>query len=236
MQNIRVEGNHAGNTHFAQVMIEADYRMKLIGIGLERPSVQIKSYVDAAESFAGEPQRVASVGTSCPTMGACGWRQDELGMELVGNGVKLVGGRPAMAQRRQPGRSPGRTIKASQTFVNGFTQKYAELAIAVPVYAEMRNCVDLAVAAAFIQKHYYYGKAGWSLGLFGSEQAVSGRRLNLPQHTDTVVASVWRGNHLMTPIGGGVTMHPRQPLEASNPLPDEEAKVAKTREGVAIRN
>ena len=35
-------------THFAQVMVEADYRMKLIGIGLETPPVQLVSYVERA--------------------------------------------------------------------------------------------------------------------------------------------------------------------------------------------
>ena len=38
----------APSTHFAQVMVEADYRMKLIGIGLERPPVKLVSYVDRA--------------------------------------------------------------------------------------------------------------------------------------------------------------------------------------------
>jgi len=35
-------------THFAAVLVEADYRMKLIGIGLERPPVRLVSYVDRA--------------------------------------------------------------------------------------------------------------------------------------------------------------------------------------------
>ena len=36
------------STHFARVLVEADYRMKLIGIGLERLPVPLKSYVDRA--------------------------------------------------------------------------------------------------------------------------------------------------------------------------------------------
>ena len=36
------------NTRFAQVMVEADYRMKLIGIGLEKPPVRLVSFVDRA--------------------------------------------------------------------------------------------------------------------------------------------------------------------------------------------
>ena len=47
MQNIRIGGVRP-NTHFAQVLLECDYRMKLIGIGMEKPPVKIASYVDRA--------------------------------------------------------------------------------------------------------------------------------------------------------------------------------------------
>ncbi len=48
LQTVRITGVPA-STHFAQVLVEADYRMKLIGIGLERPPVkQLASYVDRA--------------------------------------------------------------------------------------------------------------------------------------------------------------------------------------------
>ena len=40
--------------HFAQVLVEADYRMKLIGIGLEKPAVKITSYVSKARPKAGK--------------------------------------------------------------------------------------------------------------------------------------------------------------------------------------
>src|SRR5262249_15487005 len=45
-QLIHIRGVPA-STHFAQVLVEADYRMKLIGIGLEHPPVkQLVSWVD----------------------------------------------------------------------------------------------------------------------------------------------------------------------------------------------
>lgn len=158
---------------------------------------------------------------------------DKLGMELVGNGVKLVGEDQVVNQNGSRAVS-GQTNKASQTFVNGFTQKYAELAIAVPVYAELRNCVDLAIAAAFLQQNEYYAKAGWTQGVFAQEQGYAVETLNTPQHTETVVASVWRGNRLMTPIGGGVTLHPSEALQVSNVQSDEDGKLGEVRDGIKI--
>ncbi len=231
MQNIRVEGI-APNTHFAQVLIEADYRMKLIGIGLEQPPVRIKSYVDAAR-----PSEVSRSALQrwyfVPDYKCVHVTPDHFGMELVGNGVKLVGEDEVVSHTGTRAVS-GHTNKASQTFVDGFTRKYGELAIAVPVYAEMRNCVDLAIAAAFLQKHDIYGKAGWTLGVFGQEQSYPIETLNTPQHTETVVASIWRGNRLMTPVGGGVTLEPRQALQDGNVQSDEDGKLAKTRDGIKI--
>ena len=154
-------------------------------------------------------------------------------MELVGNGVKLVGEDEVVGQGGSRAVS-GRSNKASQTFVNGFTQKYAEMALAVPVYGQLRNCVDLSVAAAFIQQHDYYGKSGWRQGVLADEQAYPIETLNTPQHTETVVASVWRGNHLMTPVGGGVTLHPREALQSSNLLSDDDGKVSKAHESIQL--
>jgi hypothetical protein len=50
LQTVTIQGI-SSKTHFAQVLVEADYRMKLIGIGLEKPPAPIKipSFVSRAE-------------------------------------------------------------------------------------------------------------------------------------------------------------------------------------------
>jgi hypothetical protein len=231
MQNIRVQGI-APNTHFAQVLIEADYRMKLIGIGVEEPPIRIKSYVERAN-----PGMISRNAMErwyfVPNYQCVRVAPEELGMQLVGNGVKLVSENEIVSQ--SGGRSAtGHINKASKGFTDEFTQKYAQLAQVVPVYAQLRNCVDMAVAAAFIQAHGYYAKADWNMELFGDEQRYPVQTLNTPQQTETVVASVWRGNQLMTPVGGGVQMAPSQALVSTNLLTDEKGEVAKTRDAIRL--
>ena len=66
LQTISVNGV-SPKTHLAMVMVEADYRMKLIGIGLEQTprQVKLKSFVDrAARRWA---RRVWPAGSSRPT-------------------------------------------------------------------------------------------------------------------------------------------------------------------------
>ena len=88
-QNVTVNGV-SPKTHFAQVMVEADYRMKLIGIGLERPPVRMVSYVDRAK-----PSEVSRNALQrwffVPDYQCVRESDDKLAMELVGDGVKLVG-------------------------------------------------------------------------------------------------------------------------------------------------
>lgn len=224
MQNISIEGI-SPKTHFAQVMVEADYRMKLIGIGLERPPVRMVSFVDKAT-----PAQVSRNALFrwyfVPDYQCVRVAEDDLAAELVGDGVKLIGEDELVSA--QGGRTrAGKASMASQAFCNSFTQKYSQLADRSPVYAQLRNLIDLAVAAAFIQEHGYYEKAGWTLGLFADEKALPVETCSAPKHVEPAVAAVWKGSRLMTPIGGGVQIDATTALKPENLLPDEDGKVAK---------
>jgi hypothetical protein len=213
-------------------LIEADYRMKLIGIGLEKPPVKLASYVDSAN-----PAMVSRSALQrwyfVPDYKCVKVTADDMGMELVGDTVKLVGENEVVGRDGSRSAS-GNTNKASTKFVEGFTKKYGEIANRVPVYAQMRNCIDMAVVAAFIQEHNYYEKCGWNLEVFGDENKLATETLNTPQQVETTVASVWKGNRLMTPVGGGVTIHPNQALESANVTQDEEGKLMERREGINL--
>lgn len=231
MQNIRV-GGVAPNTHFAQVLLECDYRMKLIGIGLEKPPVKMVSYVDrASPGNRNALQRWYFVPDySCARVAA-----DSLGLELVGDGVKLVGEDQIVA--KDGVRSVvGKGNKASDLFTTTFTRKYAELAARIPVFAEMRNCIDLAIAAAFIHEQDLYSKAEWNAATFNDESSLSVETHQTPLQVETVCTAIWKGNTLLTPVGGGVTIHPREALKSKNRLADEDGKISEVRESVSLKD
>jgi hypothetical protein len=232
LHNVSVYGV-SPKTHFAQVMVEADYRMKLIGLGLERPPVRLVSYVARAN-----PAQVSRNAMQrwffTPDYQCVRVSEDQLAMELVGDGVKLVGEDEVVTADGQR-KAVARSNKASHDFVVAFTKQYPELANRSPIYAELRNVIDLAVAAAFIQREDYYTKTGWEMEVFGSEQAFAVENYNAPKLVETVVNVVWKRNHLMTPVGGGVTIHPTQALETENLLPDQKGEVAKLRQKTQIK-
>jgi hypothetical protein len=231
MQAITI-GGVSPRTHFAQVLVEADYRMKLIGIGLERPPIKLTSYV--ARANPATVSRNALVRWFfVPDYRCIRASRDGFAMQLVGDGVKLIGEDELVGGDGSRAET-GRSSRASQEFVKEFTAKYASLAERVPVFAQLRNMVDLVVAAAFIQQQDYYGQSGWSLGVFGKEAEYPVETMHAPTSVESAVNSLWKGRRLMTPIGGGVDIKPMQALQSDNLLADETGEVEAARADVNV--
>jgi uncharacterized protein DUF1598 len=233
LQKVRIDGVPP-DTHFAQVMVEADYRMKLIGIGLEIPPVKIMSYVDRAD-----PSSVSRNAMQrwwfVPDYKCVRVSEDELAMELVGNGVKLMNEDEVVSGDGSRHKAITQGNRASTSFVTTFTQKYPELANKSQVFGQLRNLIDLSIAAAFMQQNDLYGRANWKMPVFGSEEKYAIQTYQAPVEVETAVASRWKGNRLMTPVGGGVTLHPELALSAENRLPDDGGKVQKLRQQINLQ-
>ena len=224
-QQVSVQGVSPA-THFAQVLVEADYRMKLIGIGLERPAVAMKSWVDIAGGgvAANALQRWYFV----PEYQCLRIAEDDLAVELVGRGVKLCCADEVVmpdGRRLDAAKAAG----SAKQFADAFTKKYPELAAKSPVYGQLRNLIDLAVAAAYMQEHDAFGKAGWAAAKLRDEAACPIEKYHVPKQVEPAVHAVWKGTRLLTPIGGGVSMYPRMALDPPNLLVDEKGAVTAAR-------
>ncbi len=212
-------------------MVEADYRMKLIGIGLEQPPVKLASYVDRASSGS---RNAMQRWYFMPDYQCVRTNDDATAMELVGDGVKLVGDDEVVGadgQRKQAGASD----EASQSFVAGFTKKYPELAERSPVYAQLRNLIDMAIAAAFLQQHDYYGKADWKPEVLLTEEKFPVETFHAPVQVDAAINPIIKGSQLMTPIGGGVSVRAHEALSSDNLLTDEGGSVEKLHREVSVK-
>jgi hypothetical protein len=231
MQVITV-GGVSPKTHFAQVMVEADYRMKLIGIGLEIPPVRLTSYVERAN-----PSQISRNALQrwyfVPDYQCVRVSDDSLAMKLEGEGVRLVGENEVVSKDGRRGKA-AKGNRASDAFVNAFTKVYPKLAERAPVYAQLRNCIDLAVAAAFIQNQDYYSLVKWTPTTFHDEKALPVETLNAPQQVESAVNAMWKGNTLLTPIGGGVQMRPTEAIDSTNLLEDEKQAVEQARTAIDL--
>lgn len=205
-------------THFARVLVEADYRMKLVGIGLEKLPVRMQSYVDRAN-----PSAVASNAMERwyfqPNYDGIAVSEDGLAMKIKERGVQLVGENERVAGGRRT--ASGRVNRASQAFCQDFTKQFNNIAEKVRIYAELRQLIDVAIAAAYIQEQDFYGQADWAMPVLMDESQMAVETYNAPQQVETAVNAIWRGQTLMTPLGGGVQMQPRRALAKDHVTVDQ---------------
>ena len=201
------------STHFARVLVEADYRMKLVGIGLERLPVNMKSYVDRAN-----PSAIASNAMERwyfqPNYDGIAVNEDGSAMRIKERGVQLVGANERVVGGQRS--ASGRVNRASQAFCQEFTEKFTEIQQRVRIYAELRQLIDVSIAAAYIQQQDFYGKLEWQMPVLLDESQVSVETYTAPEQVETAVNAIWRGNTLMTPLGGGVHVEPRLALRSEN--------------------
>jgi hypothetical protein len=233
LQTVSVQGI-SPESHFAQVLVEADYRMKLIGIGLEQPPVKIPSFVDRADARS-VSRNALQRWYFVPDYKCVRMSEDGLGMQMEGWGVKLVG-QSELVQEGGVRQEVDGESKASKEFCTAFTTQYPKLADLEPVYAELRNLIDMSVAAAFIQEKDYYGQSSWDLGLFADEASYPVNTYSTPKQVESAVNVKWKGNTLMTPIGGGVQVEPLKALQSDNVITDTEGTVSESHGKVSLQN
>jgi hypothetical protein len=214
-------------THFAHVLVEADYRMKRIGIGVETPPVKMTTFLSALQS---PQQGTLQRWWFTPDYQCVRLAEDQLAAELVGQGVQLSAEDKLIGADGELAAAGARPNKASEMFTLSFTRKYPEIAAASPVYAQMRNLIDLAIAAALIRRLEYYDRSQWSGETFRDEKQLTLETLPEPRRVPCVVNTLWKGSRLLNPAGGGVTIRPDEALASENLLPDEDGKVQRLRE------
>ena len=228
MANVRVFGIPA-DTHFAKVLIEADYRMKLIGIGAQTPPVKMITFIGSLRK---SPGNALQRWWFTPNYECVRVAEDRLAMELVGQGVQLNSEDKVVGADGRLLNAGAVTNQASDQFAASFTDKFEDIAFRQPVFGQMRNCIDLLVAAAYLQREDFYGQAGWEARTLLSEKALPTRTENTPKQAPSAANSVWKGNRLLTPAGGGVSILPHQALAEQNLLKDDGAS-SQAREGAS---
>ena len=230
-QTITIKGV-SPKTHFAHTMAEADYAMKLIGLGLRETPVKITTFVEKTSPLNARANSLMrwffQPDYSCVHM-----TEDRNSMQLVGNGVKLVGEDESVSAAGQR-KGRGGMNPASKAFTNSFTRMYGQLADRSPLFSELRNLIDLSIVAAFIQKMDIYQKANWNLATFGDESVLPVETLYPLQKVAPVVNAFWKGNSFMTPIAGGVTIQPRVALNSDRVSVDETGEIQKAHDSVVV--
>lgn len=148
-------------SHAARTIVEADYHMKRVAMGLEPGVLGVESYLDSMELKRGES---ASMGVLRWWFtlgdGAIRAAADRNAFELKGSSVKVLSENEKLAkdgERIHTGKASELTAK----FADSFTRKFDVLAEKYLIYAELRNVFDLAVVAAVLKHEHVCDRVQW---------------------------------------------------------------------------
>jgi len=213
-------------THVARVLLAADYHMKLIGMGLVDGVPGVDSYLATVT--------LAADGTP-PPMHVLRWwfalkyapvttNMAHDTYHILGPGVQVLSENELLAARGQRVHT-GQSDALNRRFAAHFTAAYPQLSRKYPLYAELHNLFDLALAVALIKTEGLAERVGWQPGLL-----LDSRRLRLPtvatpKQVETVINyRQLGGRHIVAGVSGGVWVDTGKGLHIQEWKPAQAAK------------
>jgi hypothetical protein len=198
----------------ANVLVEADYHMKLVGMGLADGVDGVEDYLSSIHLKPGETP---------PAMSVLRWwfalQYDAIGrsdakdaFELVGQGVRVLSENEMLAAQGQRLHT-GQSDPLNKQYADAFTAHFAELAKKYPVYGELRNIFDLAMSVAIIQDEGLAQKVGWKPTLMTSAEKLHLPQGVVPREVETVINHrVINQRTILAGVSGGVMVAPQDVL------------------------
>jgi hypothetical protein len=216
LQDVEINGVPA-ESRIAQVIFEADYRLKLIGIGkLRAPGVPC--YFDILP-------KVGEVKSQ--KMDALRWwlsmkydavthSPDRNVFQIEGSAVLCQSENEKISAKGQRVHT-GQSEAANKMFATSFTDHYSELAADDPVFADLQNIFDLSLVAALLSDNRVPDRLGWDLGVFAADGAYQPATFQPPKTIQSVVNHrVYNGKDIVVQVAGGVDGRMRNVLEDRN--------------------
>jgi hypothetical protein len=205
-QRITVGGVPA-TSHFARVLVAADYRMKRISMGLEAaPIAGLPSFVQMSKATSVGMKSLAPRWWLEPDYQPLSRDAEGLTWQLRPATVKCLTENDffdAAGVKHQTGTSD----PVSQRWAATMTDRYEALSKAEPVFAELRNCMDLAVVAALVARENLAVKAGAGLPLLLGGEGFQTATFAAPKQIASQAAVMNKGHKWMI-AAGGVQINP----------------------------
>lgn len=192
-------------SHFARVLVAADYRMKRIAMQMD------ESPLETVPSFL---QMLAASRTKLTNMMPRWWlacdydplarSDDGLAWELRGRGVKVMT-EDDLVEDDGSVTVSGKKSPVAERWAEKITRHYDELSREFTVFAQLRNLMDLSVVAALIEREHLLERAGCELPtLVGENSDFVPRSWNPPKTVSTQCSFIKRGREYLITASGGV--------------------------------
>ena len=205
MQDVRLDGI-APDSRVARVIVEADYRMKMIGIGKLESVEGIESFFDLLPKVMEKAPNKIDALRWWLTMkyDAILHNDDRTAFEFQGSSVLCMSENELVtAQGKRV--ATGAAEPVNRLFAEKFTKHYEKLAARDLVFADLQNVFDLALVAALIYDEQLDRSIGWDRGAFASNGAYQTVAYEPPKQIMSVVNHrTYNGDDFVIQVAGGV--------------------------------
>lgn len=212
--------NMPDNSPFAFRVIEADYQMKRLALGLEKPSVRtFKSHLALMKRGETLISRWWFVADYPPLLTT----DEGNAFEIRGHALKLRTSGSLFDDRAQ-------TTESAKKYTEQFNRLFPEIAEHYPCFSDMWNLTDLSVLAALIGTDRLHEKTNWDVSWVLHGFPV--REVELPTTAATLGNYKLTGGMMLMSIGG-VNIAPRDAVAARNREVDTSASLASISPGAS---
>ncbi len=204
-QDVEFHGVPA-NTRVARILLAADYRMKLIGIGKLEGGQEIPSVFELLPKFPAHEQKALDALRWWLTMkyDAILHSPDRQVYEIRGSSVE-VKSEDQFVKADGNRVQTGKASPVNALFAKNFTDNYAELAKRDLVFAELQNVFDLGMVAALLQTEHIAQRVNWNFGAFADNGAYKTKTVAPARAVESVINHrVYRGTDIVVQVAGGV--------------------------------
>jgi len=204
LQNVIVQGIPQ-DSRVASVIVEADYQMKLIGIGEREGAAGMKSYFDLVS----RAERKGSAMDALRWWMTVGYDSiqvspDRQSFEFSGKAVQCQSENQLVAAdgSRQ---ATGKADNANTEFARLFTEHLPELSSQDVVFADLQNVFDLGLATALVHTMGLNRQVGWQPEVLSASGSYSPAPVEVPAELMTAASSrVYNGREIVVQVAGGV--------------------------------
>ena len=209
-------------THFAQVLVAADFLMKRLAMNLEPAPIEgLPSYMEMLQADeAPLPKNAMPRWWMAPHYEPLLKDEEGLAWQLRGQGVQTLTeeGYLGRGGKVVAGRSKDESL--AKEWADAMTANYDALAVKMPVFAELRNCMDLAVVATLLVKEDLPNRAGCDLRVLLEDKRVAVAEYSVPRTIASRASLIRKQGRWVISVSGGVELDSWSVLDRVEAGPD----------------
>ncbi len=188
-----------------RVITEADYKLKMIGIGKLDGGRHIPSIFELLTETEQKAGRIDALRWWLTMKYDSVLHSPERDVfEIQGPSVQCLSENQFLTAQGE--RVPtGQADATNRAFAENFTKHYAELAQRDLTFADLQNVFDLALVSALLKNEGVANRIGWDLGSFAANGIFQPAVYAAPQEVESVANHrVYRGRDIVVQVAGGV--------------------------------